>query len=297
MVQFSPNGIPAEQRPDPSAIVGSVNEGLTSDPNSRHLKVVAASFNAQGNLILSTRSDQTAEELLKFQNSFLHALTNINNRQEITLHEDKKWFKIQVDGVNTGAISISNGRVMHSADTVHRELTNCNPIYASALKHIVAKPQWLRTEEELITTHKSSLVFALTDEPTARQILNQKALAAFGRHCTLRAFQDRPPITQCRNCWHYDHTTHQCKETQRCRTCSGHHDEKDHPHTDPSNCQKCILAREYGDTMDTTTDGYCPHDLRCINCSTNNRKDCGHPADARRCLARIEKYGTARENE
>ena len=297
VVQFSPNGIPVDKRPDPSIIVGSINDGLDTNPKSKHIRVVAASFNTQGNLILSTRSDQTAEELLKFQNSFSHVLTNISNRQEVILREDKKWFKIQVDGVNTGSLSIGNGRVMHSADTVHQELANCNPIYTTALRHIVAKPRWLRTTEELITTPKSSLVFALTDESSARQILNQKTLAAFGRHCTLRAFQDRPPVTQCRICWRLNHTTHQCKETQRCRICSGHHEEKDHPHTNPNECHKCCTAREYGDTMDTTADGHCPHDLRCINCSSNNREDCDHPADARRCPARIEKYGTARENE
>jgi hypothetical protein len=297
VVQFKPNGIPTEQRPDPSKIVGSINEALANNPQAKHMKVVAASFNNQGNLILSTRTDQTAEDLMKFQNSFAHILADISNRQEIIIREDKKWFKVQIDGVSTGFLSAMNGRIQHSAEDVHTELINCNPIYAKSNELIVAKPRWLRTEEELSTTLKSSLVFALTDESTARQLLNQRSLAAFGRHCTLRAFQDRPPVTQCRNCWSLNHTTHRCTETQRCRLCSALHDEKEHPQADPNNCQRCTTAREYGDTMETTTGGHCPHDVRCANCISNNLENTNHPADARRCPVRLEKYGTARENE
>ena len=297
VVQFKPNGIPATQRPDPNQIVNNINASLAQNPQAKHMKVVTANFNNQGNLIISTRTDQTAEELMKFKSSFSQILTNLDNKQEITVREDKKWFKIQVDGVNTSYLSIANGRVTHTPDDVHAELMSCNPLYANSIQHLSAKPRWLRTEEELISTHKSSLVFALTDEPTARLFLKQKALAAFGNYCTLRAFQDRPPVTQCRNCWSLEHTTHNCKEYKRCRLCSALHDEKDHPHPDPNNCQKCLVAREYGDSMDTTAEGHCPHDLRCANCIANNNADQNHPADARRCPIRLEKYGTARENE
>jgi hypothetical protein len=137
-------------------------------------------------------------------------------------------------------------------------------------------------------------VFAITDEASARLILSQKSLAAFGRHCTVRAFQDRPPVTQCRNCWRLDHVTHHCKEFQRCRLCGSHHDEKEHPEADPGNCAKC---HESGDTMITAEDGQCPHNIQCLNCLANNKADHYHPADARRCPARLDKYGTARENE
>ena len=228
-------------------------------------------------MIISTRSDQTAEELIKFQDSFNHILTNIHSEQAVILREDKRWFKIQIDGVNTGSLSIGNGRILHSAEAVHTELLACNPLYNKSQNLLVAKPRWLRTDEELYTTPKSSLVFALTDEPTARLILDQRSLAAFGRHCSVRAFQDRPPVTQCRNCWRLDHTTRLCKETQRCRLCSAQHDEKDHQHTPPANCQKCCIAQEYGDTMDMTAEEQCPHELKCLNCLANNIDDHNHP--------------------
>ena len=168
VVQFPPHGLPIDKRPDPGLIVDGINTALSKNNQAKHLKVVAANFNNQGNLIVSTRSDQTADQLIKFQNLFYHIFTDLYQNQEVLLREDKKWYKIQIDGVNTGSLTIGNGRVLHSADSVHMELMSCNPNYTNAQKHIVAKPRWLRSSEELSSTPKSSLVIALTDKPTAR---------------------------------------------------------------------------------------------------------------------------------
>ena len=66
---------------------------------SKHLKVVAASYNRQGNLILSTRADQTAAELLKHEDVLKPTLAWLSGNREVIIQEDKKWFKIQIDGV------------------------------------------------------------------------------------------------------------------------------------------------------------------------------------------------------
>ena len=297
VINFLPNGLQTNLKPDPSAIVNDINSTLALKSASKHLKVVAASFNNQGNLILSTRADQTAADLIKFHNDFAPNLSRLSNNQQFTLREDRKWYKIQIDGVNTTSNSIGNERVINSADLIHMELAACNPLYANSQDAIVAKPRWLRTVKELHTTPRSSLVFALSDEKLARQFLSQKFLAAYGRHCSVQAFQDHPPVTQCCNCWRLSHNSHQCKEETRCRICSGLHAEADHPRTDPSNCATCRDAIDRGDSMDTTNEGQCPHDLRCLNCLSDSNKEHNHPADARRCPSRLEMYGTARENE
>ena len=297
VVQFLPTGIPEDLRLDPSKMVLDLNAAIARNHPSRTVRIVAASFNPQGNLILSTRADQTANEILRYRDSVISVIANLGYTQNIELHEDKKWYKIQIDAVNTSSISIGNERVPTSEETVHKELLECNPQYALMKDSIVSKPRWLRSKEELLTTPRSSLVFATSDEEAAKRLLKSRSLAAFGRHCFVRAFQDRPPVTQCKNCWRLDHPTHRCKEDPQCRLCSGPHDEKDHHHNEPSNCQRCLLALEMGDTMDTSAEGFCPHEIRCINCLGNSNVDHDHPADARRCPARLEKYGTARDNE
>lgn len=297
VAQFPPNGIPEPNRWDPSDIVNRINSNLASLKESKHLKIVAASYNKQGNLILSTRADQTAAELLKHEDIIKPVLARLSGKQEIVLSEDKKWYKIQIDGVNTGSLTVGNGRAIHTTERIHNELLSCNPHYSSLIKHIVAKPRWLRTNEELQTTLRSSLVFALDDEEKAKILLQIKSLATFGRHCSLRAFQERPPVSQCRNCWSLDHITSRCKKEQRCRLCNGTHAEVNHQSPDPANCQRCIVAQENGDHMDTSSDASCPHELSCANCCGDANRDHYHPADSRRCPARLERYGTARDNE
>ena len=192
VAQFLPTGIPEELRPDPSRIVAELNSAITNNHRNIQVKIVAASFNSQGNLIISTRSDQTASDLLKYRDSIIPVLSNIGFSESIELREDKKWFKIQIDAVNTSTISIGNECVPATSEVVHEELVACNPQYALMLNSIVSKPRWLRSKEELLTTNRSSLVFATTDESAARLILKHRSLAAFGRHCSVRAF---PPKT------------------------------------------------------------------------------------------------------
>ena len=257
---------------------------------SKHLKVVAASYNRQGNLILSTRADQTTAELLKHEDVLKPTLARLSGNREVIIREYKKWFKIQIDGVNTGALTIGNGQVIHSAEKIHDEFLACNPHYEPLTKNIVAKPRWLRTNEELLTTPRLSLVFALDDEQSAKNLLNNRALAAFGRHCSLRAFQERPPVSQCRKCWSLDHITDRCQRTQTCQLCSGPHPETKHQSPNPTGCPRCALAQENGDHMDTSAEGVCPHELKCTNCYTDPKKDHEHAADSRRCPARLERY-------
>ena len=213
------------------------------------------------------------------------------------IHEDKKWYKLQVDGVNTGALIIGDRRVLHTADKVHDELLTCNPHYTALTKHLVAKPRWLRTNKELLTTPRSSLVLALDDEQKAKDFLNLRSLVAFGRHCSLRAFQERPPVSQCRKCWSLDHITNQCKGELTCHLCSGPHTKTEHQSPNPAGCQRCSLAQENGNHMDTTAEGACPHKLKCANCCIDPKKDHDHPANSRRCPARLERYDTVRNNE
>ena len=120
---------------------------------------------------------------------------------------------------------------------------------------------------------------------------------AFGRHCLLRAFQERPPVSQCCKCWSLDHITDRCKGELTCQLCSGPHTKSEHQSPNPAGCQRCSLAQDNGDHMDTSTEGACPHELKCAYCCVDPKKDHDHPADSRRCPARLERYGTARDNK
>ena len=153
-------------------IVARINNALTSMRESKHLKIVTANYNCQGNLILSTRTDQTATELLKHEDILRPVLAQLSGNKTTLIYKDKKWYKLQVNEVNTGALTVGDRRVLHTTDKVHDELLICNPHYAALTKHLVAKLRWLRTNEELLTTPRSSLVFALDDEQKYKDLLN-----------------------------------------------------------------------------------------------------------------------------
>ena len=127
VVQFLRGGLPENERQQPPIIVKMVNAALASRNESKHLKVVAASYNKQGNLILSTRADQTAAELAKYDYIIKPAITTT---REVAIREDKRWFKVQIDGVYVGSLTVGEGRALHSGEAVHNELLTCNPLYA-----------------------------------------------------------------------------------------------------------------------------------------------------------------------
>ena len=300
IIQFLPdiNGqrLTIAERMESLEIVEAVNRALAKNSDSAHLKIVAASYNHQGNLIVSTRGDQTAAQLTPYIHLFKD---EIARGRQIQAREDKQWYKIQVDGVNTASVKIDGSRGIHSPESTHLELCACNPAYEQAEEKIMLKPRWMRSEDETRRNVRSSVVFAVDCEETAKRILAGQTLAAFGRHCTLRAYQDRPPITQCKKCWGWDHFADKCKSEQAtCRLCGEAHAETDHPISD---CRTCTTLVENGD-MAMEGDGEargCEHMLKCINCKTAGIGigAHNHAADSRRCPARLTKYGTARNYE
>ena len=290
VIRFLPDGIKEGKHMEPAEVVNTINSALANSQalKAKHIKAVAATYNNQGNLIVSTRADQWAADLLQFAETFLPL---ISQGYSMSALEDKHWFKIQVDGVSTHAMANYGPRTLLMAETVHEELMACNPTYAQAADHIVSPPQWMCTQEELRSTLRSSLVFAVDDEDIAKELLQGNSLAAFVRYCPLHAYQDRPPIKQCKNCWGWDHKADSCREQTRCCLCVGDHKEEEH--NMDQECRKC-KALEESDGM-LVDKNMCTHYLHCANCSTVSyitEKD--HTADARRCPVRLEKYGTAR---
>lgn len=292
VIQFLPRGIEAKDRQDPKEIVERINNVLLKTQNAQHLRVVAATYNFHNNLIISTRSDQRASDLLKYTEHFVPQLAR---GYETQVREDKKWFKIQVDGICTSKTLIDGSNDIHNSTDLHEELSVCNPSYARAAKSVVAKPRWMRSREETLGMYRSSAVFAVDDETAAKEIMNDKSLAAFGRHCSLRAYQDRPPITQCRKCWGWNHTENQCKSKTSCRICGEDHHEKDH---NKKQCEEC----NPDDNMEevNTKVSECAHNYKCTNCANTGDTtphSHNHTADSRRCPERLRRHGTARSYE
>jgi hypothetical protein len=287
VIQMIPEGISPDERPDPRDLVDQINRRLLENPESRNLVVAAVKWNSHGNCILIMRADQNAKELIKFKDRFIDLITKGRTAE---VREDKKWYKVQVNGIRTGAYDPIP--TVYTPEDISKELFHKNPIYKD-LK-LVQPPRWMRSAEELRSQAYSSVVIALEDEEQFNHLTREvRTLAAFGRNCILRRYADRPPVTQCKKCWRFDHITHECPTDKiRCRLCDGPHSEEDHK----KDCKQCEAVRE--GEGDVFMDGYsnsCDHNLRCAHCK--DKADNKHPSDSRRCPERIARYGSARNND
>ena len=167
VICFLPDGNKEEGCMEPALVISTINNVLVKSDSLKvkHIKVVAASYNNQGNLIVSTQAEQRAMDLLQYMETFLPL---ISQGYKTSALEDKHWFKIQINGVSTHTMSNYRPRTLLMAEMVHDKLMACNPTYTQAANHIFSLPCWMCTQE-LRNTLRSSLIFAVLFTPPPLQ--------------------------------------------------------------------------------------------------------------------------------
>ncbi|KAG7087863.1 hypothetical protein E1B28_013801 [Marasmius oreades] len=302
VVRFKPDGIKEYNKISPEELTRNINGAMRNAnimragqgiPTKDPPLVVAARYTERNSsLVISTREDQTAEQLMDFFDDFKGALAIDIGKYKLEAHADKKWFKIQVDNVATLDYY---GEVLEP-DSIQKELSTNNPSVQELEKtgHLSMPPRWLIPAEELKrqSRKRSSFIFATDVEEAAVKIVKGGYLALFGQYCGVRPFQDRPPVQQCNDCWRYGHFTKTCKYTRTCRLCSSEdHDENQHQ----AICSNCRAEATAEDLDDVDMAGECVHHTKCGNCyRAGNTEDLGHAANSRECPIRKNLYGTVR---
>jgi len=94
--------------------------------------VTAVKWNLQGNCIVITCSDTTAADIIPFTESIANVI--ILGATGI-IREDKKWFKIEVNNVRTGARD-GNSKDIYSPEFIHENLQYSNPEYMVITQHM-----------------------------------------------------------------------------------------------------------------------------------------------------------------
>jgi len=129
--------LPPNSRRDEATTVQDINVSLTSKGTLPDLKITAIKWNTQGNCIAFTRTDQTATTVLPFASELPNVIAPGHNGQ---VREDKKWFKVEIRNVRTGACNY-NGSDIYTPQTIHRHLCEVNPEYAAL--NVVMLFQWV----------------------------------------------------------------------------------------------------------------------------------------------------------
>ena len=146
---------PPDSRRDEATTVYDINMSLTSKGTSPDLKITAIKWNTQENCIAFTRTDQTAATVLPFASELPNVIAPGYNGQ---VRKDKKWFKVEIQNVRTGACDY-NGSGIYTPQTIHQHLREVNPEYAAL--NVVMLPQWVQPENELTNQPYSSVVFTV----------------------------------------------------------------------------------------------------------------------------------------
>jgi len=105
-------------REDNFTIVNDINQLLKSNGAPDNQVVTVVKWNLQGNYIIITYSDTTAADIIPFTEGIANVI--IPGATD-TIREDKKWFKIEVNNVRTGARD-SNGKDIYSPEFIYENL-------------------------------------------------------------------------------------------------------------------------------------------------------------------------------
>jgi hypothetical protein len=96
VVQIFLSGVLKEQCPYDAKLVAGVNRSLMQHAASKHLCIVSVKWNSNGNCILFTRADQTAQELANHMQVFQHL---VGKGRKTETCADEHWYKIQVNDI------------------------------------------------------------------------------------------------------------------------------------------------------------------------------------------------------
>jgi len=100
LVVCFPPGTNTTLREDNLTIVNDINQLLKSNGVPDNQVVIAVKWNLQGNCIVITCSDTTTADIIPFTEGIANVIIPGATG---TIREDKKWFKIEVNNVRTGA--------------------------------------------------------------------------------------------------------------------------------------------------------------------------------------------------
>ena len=246
------------------------------------MKVTAIRWNPQGNCVLYTRSDQQALDLLIFSNILPSIIAPGHNG---LAREDKKWYKIEIAGIQTGLQDGIKGTF--SSQQIHSYLCENNLEYAKT--NVTLLPRWTQPPIELGTQGFFSIVFAVDDKDQHIHLLkNVHTLAAWGRIVYMHKWMDCPSIIQYRKYWKFGHYAANCKSTTKYHICHSNHKESQHIQA----CTECTNKTNMvidGNNSCTYTNP------SCINCKTEGIDDCAHSSNWTRCPIHLRKLGEACE--
>lgn len=207
--------------------------------------ITQVSNTLKGNLHITTRADNTAEQVIKAAGTHLLPTLQTLDLNITAIHINNDWEKVVVHGIQLSYYE----DMQDGMDKLKQDLKFENPgLLLRTLPHYITKP------EQRETKLQSSVAFAVSDKATAAS-LTRRGVAILAGHHKVAHFQKRTPFSHCRQCLNKGHDQPKCTNTPRCALCAGTHTTNEHK------CDKgCATGRPCAHTA-----------LKCLHCEEPHR--------------------------
>lgn len=212
---------------DPFGIRNQVNKALQATV------VATVSKSINGNIVLGTTKNYTANYLLERQTAWQHIF---NSLEIMSAEKPTEWIKLVAHGIPTQPFA-------ENLNLLKDECSMFNPI------KLIETPRWLIKPEG---KQAGSIVFVVSTE-TEKKYCLQEGLVIAGLKVKVVNYKAFSPKTQCYKCQGYGHNPTTCRKPTKCRVCAKNHQTRDH---------KCT-------TCDSSE--LCSHvETKCSNCNGNH---------------------------
>jgi hypothetical protein len=229
---------------NPLQIRDCINHALLDAKASPQLKVASATLNPRGNIVVLTKDNCTATEVLKFQDQIQKAVNSLDKHTE-NIQTSEDWAKVLVHGIHQEYFPDT----IDGMEKLKKEIEDFN----SRVK-VMNTPRYLLRPERRNGKQHSSVVFAVQNKEVLKSIV-KSGLHAMGNSQKVEEFYSVRPVDQCPKCQGFGHHHQRCKKAATCRICSAEHLTSEH---------KCGNCKAVGKL--------CPHYTpKCINCSGKHK--------------------------
>jgi hypothetical protein len=221
-----------------------INQALLDAKASPYLKVASTSLNPRGNIVVLTKDNCSAAEVLKFQDQIQKAVNSLDKHTE-NIKTSEDWAKVLVHGIYQEYFPDT----VDGMEKLKKEIEDFN----SKVK-VMNTPRYLLRPERRVGKQHSSVVFAFQNRDVLKNLV-RSGLHAMGNSQKVEEFFSVRPVDQCPKCQGFGHHHQRCKKDPSCRICSETHLTSEHK------CNTCKSISKL-----------CPHSTpKCINCSGKHK--------------------------
>lgn len=196
-------------------------------------EILAISQSLAGNLILNTREDDKADELIAYRDIIVNHLFPNPSAPIISKMQVRcDYFEFKIN--YCPLVNPFNNEPFTAAETWKTIQDNDRSLRSTPL---LVPPRWLKEPQE--GAHKGTIVATVGSQDTLDRILATKETCAYGSVVKFSPYVKRRTVRYCGHCGSMNHLTWKCTKHSCTKCTSTEHTEEGHPNDVTEKCINC----------------------------------------------------------